>query len=542
MDTRITDTRITRIKRTRITRKGLSRLGFIACFSLTANALFAQIPEDVLKYSWQPVNGTARINAVGGAMGSLGGDISATFTNPAGLAFYKTGDLVISPGYNFLNNKSTFRGTPGKDKDNTFNLGASGYVAGWGSDRGKWKSQAFGIAVTRTANFNNTVYYTGQNDFSSGAEQYAAEAASSGVSLEDMPYSNRVSFGTRMAAWNYLIDSASLPGHTGQDVISMSMWDALKNGGNFLVNQSQLIETSGGITEIALGYAGNKNDKFYLGGSLGIPILNYQKNTRFREEDATNNSDNNFGFYELNETFKTKGVGFNLKLGAIMKPAEFIRVGLAVHSPTWYALEDSYFGRMSVNLDKYRTVPGTTTVTSDQLVQNGAFPNYKYQLMTPWRFMVSGSYVLREAEDVRQQKGFITADVEYVTYKSNKYASAEEYNDDTYYDGLNSVIKQYYKNAFNFRVGGELKFTTIMTRLGFSYYGNPYADPELKANKMFVSGGLGYRNNGIFIDLTYTHAIQKDVDFPYRLPDKANTFANLKGTGSNIMLTFGIKI
>jgi len=532
----------TRIIKTRITRIGLKRLGLMAGFSLAANALFAQIPEDVLKYSWQPVNGTARINAVGGAMGSLGGDISATFTNPAGLAFYKTGDLVLSPGYNFMNNKSAFRGTPGKDKDNTFNLGASGYVAGWGSNRGKWTSQAIGIAVTRTANFNNRVYYQGQNDFSSGAEQYAAEAASSRIPLDNMPFSNQVSFGTRMAAWNHLIDPASLPGHTGEDVISMSMWDALKNGGDYLVNQSQLVETSGGITEIALGYAGNKSDKFYLGGSIGVPIVSYEKNTRFREEDATGNTNNNFDFYELNETYKTKGVGFNLKLGMIAKPAEFIRLGLAIHSPTWYALEDSYSGQMSVNLDQYRTNPVTTSVTSDQLVQDGGYPVYKYQLVTPWRFMVSGSYVLREAEDVRQQKGFITADIEYVTYKSNKFMSSEEYDDDSYYDGLNSVIKQYYKNAFNFRVGGELKFTTIMTRLGFSYYGNPYADPELKANKMFVSGGLGYRNNGIFIDLTYTHALQKDVDFPYRLPDKANTFANLKGTGSNIMLTFGIKI
>jgi len=59
---------------------------------------------------------------------------------------------------------------------------------------------------------------------------------------------------------------------------------------------------------------------------------------------------------------------------------------------------------------------------------------------------------------------------------------------------------------------------------------------------MFLSGGLGYRNNGIFIDLTYVHAISKDVSFPYRLPDKANTFANVRGTGSNIYLTFGFKI
>ena len=68
------------------------------------------------------------------------------------------------------------------------------------------------------------------------------------------------------------------------------------------------------------------------------------------------------------------------------------------------------------------------------------------------------------------------------------------------------------------------------------------ADSELKANKMFISGGLGYRNAGIFIDLTYVHGLHKDVSFPYRLPDKANTFATTKGSGGNVMLTVGFKI
>ena len=59
---------------------------------------------------------------------------------------------------------------------------------------------------------------------------------------------------------------------------------------------------------------------------------------------------------------------------------------------------------------------------------------------------------------------------------------------------------------------------------------------------MFISGGLGYRNAGFFADLTYVHGIQKDVNFPYRLPDKANTFANTKSNGGNVMLTVGFKI
>ena len=514
-------------------------LGFSILLSFSS---IAQIPEDVLKYSWQPTNGTARVNAVGGAMGSLGGDISALFVNPAGIGFFKTGEIVLSPGYYFLKNKSDYRGTKANDDGSNFNLGASGIVGGWRGS-GRWSSKAIGIAVTRTANFSNNIYYTGNNDFSSYAEQYAAEAAASGLSLDGILSSNSVSLGTRMAVYSYLIDTATLGGNAIPDVVALPTYDQLKNGGAFLVNQANTVETSGGITEIALGYAANMDDKLYIGGSLGIPIISYEKKTFFREEDATGISDNYFSFSELSERLKTKGVGVNLKLGVILKPADLVRLGLSIHTPSWYVLDDTYQGTMAVNTENYRTNPGTVTVSSD-IFTSGETPEYSYELTTPWKFLLSGSYVIREVEDVSKQKGFLTADVEYVTYTSNRFRSSDSYDDsdDNYYKGLNEVVKEYYKGAFNFRVGGELKFTTIMTRLGFSYYTSPYQDKELKGSKMFISGGLGYRDAGFFIDLTYVHGIQKDVNFPYRLPDKANTFASVKGTGGNIMLTVGIKI
>lgn len=505
-----------------------------------AFAAKAQVPEDALKFSGNPVKGTARIMAIGGAMGSLGGDISSTFTNPAGLGFYKTSDFVLTPGFSFLKNKSSYRGGRETDKDKYFNLGTSGIVGGW-QGSGKWTSGAIGFAVTRTADFTNSIYYKGQNNFSSFGEQYASEAANSGLSLDGILNSNSVSLGTRMAIYTFFADTATLGNNTNPDFVSAAMYNNLKNGGNFLVNQSHNIQTTGGITEIALGYAANMDDKVYLGGSIGVPIVSYNKTSILREEDATGVPNNYFDFAELTERYSTKGAGVNAKLGMIVKPSDFVRLGFAVHTPTLYALTDTYNASMSVNTENGRSTPGTVSVSSD-IFTNNTTPKYKYELMTPWKFMLSGSYVLREVEDVRKQKGFITADAEYVTYRSNRYRNGDEYDDGGYYDGVNEGVKNYYKGALNFRVGGELKFTTIMTRLGFAYYGSPYKDKELKGNKMFLSGGLGYRNAGMFIDLTYIYGIMKDVSFPYRLSDKANTFAATKGNGSNIMLTVGFKI
>ena len=80
-----------------------------------------------------------------------------------------------------------------------------------------------------------------------------------------------------------------------------------------------------------------------------------------------------------------------------------------------------------------------------------------------------------------------------------------------------------------------------MARLGFAYYSNPYKDLGFKANRAILSGGLGYRHKGVFIDLTYAHQFSKDANFPYRLEDRANTFATTRQNLGNVMATVGFK-
>ena len=68
--------------------------------------MYAQDPEDALKLSWFAPKGTARSNALGGAMGSLGGDLSSNHINPAGLGFYKSSEFLFTP--TFLSNSNKF--------------------------------------------------------------------------------------------------------------------------------------------------------------------------------------------------------------------------------------------------------------------------------------------------------------------------------------------------------------------------------------------------------------------------------------------------
>lgn len=502
--------------------------------------LRAQQPEDALRYSWYVPGGTARNQAVGGAMGSLGGDITATFVNPAGLAFFKSGDLIFSPNYRFDKTRSTYLGRTEQANNNKLTWGTTGFVLGGGDNTGKVRNSAFSIAYNRTADFNSSILYRGQNNQSSYSQKFLEEIRNNNIK-DGNTLATGYPFGSSLAFNTFWIDTVG-GGTNGNFNFQSRSANLLSTG----LLQQNSIETRGGIDEFALGLSANLHDKLMVGGSIGIPVLHYRRTAEFLEADATDNPNNHFNYASVNETLRTTGVGFNIKAGLIYKPQEYWRIGLAVHSPTFYTLTDRY--ETSVTAD----VENGGSVLSDYSndYTNNEPSTYKYSYTTPYRVIGSISYVIREVQDVTKQRGFLTADVEYVNYKASAFhvdngddgASASE-SDKAYFRQLNSAIDNAYKSAFNFRVGGELKFTTIMVRLGAAYYGNPYQNIKgEKGSKTDITGGLGYRDKGFYIDLTYVHAINKDVNYAYRLQSAPYYGANLKTTAGTLFLTLGWKI
>jgi hypothetical protein len=496
----------------------------------------AQEPVDALKFSWFAPGGSARTKAVGGAMGSLGGDITASFVNPAGLAFYKTGDFIFSPHYQFQKTKSNYLGTNADDKTNRFTWGTTGFVVGGGDGRKNVRNVAFSIAMNRTADFNNDVLYHGANNQSSFSQRFVEQLNNSGVK-DSKTAEEGFSNGASLFYNTYWIDSVATP----SGAIDHFITNAPVASG---LLQQYTAKTRGGIYDFALGVAANFQDKLMIGGSIGVPVLNYRRETEFLEADATSNPNNKFDYGIFSENLHTSGVGINMKLGLIYKPAEFWRLGLAVHSPTFYNLTDEYYEDITFNDD----VPDNQTLHDHSKSYNHDEPNQsKYALMTPYKVIGSISYVIREIQDVTKQRGFLTADVEYVNYKASSFTLNDENNtsesNKNYYKQLNKAIDNAYKGAFNFRAGGELKFTTVMVRLGAAYYGNPYKDIKgEKGSKLNLSGGLGYRDKGFFVDLTYVHSLNKDVQFAYRLASSPYFGANIKNTTGNVLLTVGFKI
>ncbi|MFZ9263189.1 MAG: OmpP1/FadL family transporter [Chitinophagaceae bacterium] len=510
----------------------MRRIFFLLLFAYTS--AFSQEPADAIRYSMTDHGGTARSRAIGGAVSALGGDLSAAYVNPAGLGLYRTSEVVFTPSFHFNNNKANYLNTTSKIKKTSNDFNNFGIVLPkGGSYNGRWSNFTFAIGMVNPANFNNKVFLSGNNNQSSFSEKYLEELARNNVTDPNKAATN-FPYGSSLAFNTYLIDTLLNPNYTIKGYRSLA---PTASG----LQQENTITTTGGIRDFFMSASANYSDKLYFGGTIVFSRLSYERNSIYRESDYTKKI-NNFNYFESEDYLYTSGVGTGIKLGVIARPIKEYRIGISYHSPVVYSMIDNYSAKLTTDLEGYM---GNGVLKQSSLDLNGgSMGEFQYSFTRPSKLLLGMCYTFGADENVKNQKGFVSADIEYDNYKNAKFSPsviANSNNGATYLDEVNTTIQSQYKSGLNIRLGGELKFNVLMARAGFNYMTNSFTASDLSNKRMNASTGVGYRNKGYFIDLTYVYQMWNDGYFPYRLEQAFFAPSYLKNNSSNIIISLGIK-
>jgi hypothetical protein len=481
---------------------------FLTIFSVFAAK--AQVASDALRYSYIPqYGGTARAMGVGGSMGAIGGDFSTLSTNPAGLATYRTGEFIFSPSYHgakttsLLANGGEAEATQRFSKFSLDNIGLVFSNSNIGTD--KWKTRNFAIGFNRLQDFSSNVFYEGTTKGSVTAR--FRDQANNG---------NLDPFESRLADSIGAIYTKLVSGKR----FYTSDFDLNPNAG---VYKSQVIETRGRVSEMVISYAGNYNEKFQIGATIGVPFVTFTENKIYLEDDKRKEVPF-FEKLEFDQNLTTTGVGVNAKIGAIIRPTKSIRLGVAVHTPTKYQMSDRYNNKLYyVYFDSLRYSDNASSPDGE----------FKYQLATPWRFIGSAGFILGKS-------GFISADVEWADYSQANFALDKEFVLDQ--NAVNQQITSRYKSALNMRFGGEYVYDMFRFRLGAGLNGSPRQDKNFWNTTL--NAGAGIRGRHFYMDLAWQQRTQKENYTPYKvITSQADT--ELKVTNAYVfndyVLTFGIK-
>lgn len=471
-----------------------------------ASVTQAQNDIDAMRYSQITFGGTARFASMAGSMGALGGDISTLSFNPAGIAIFKKTELSITPSVFGQTTTSTYNSTTSSDRKLNFNLGNIGLVASINLINDKntsgWENVNFGFGYNRTNNFHNWVAIEGDNKTSSMLDAFVADANGQNYSTFD-------AFSTDLAWQTYLINPSS---DTNSYLQYMHVIP------NYGIKQKKSIETTGSMGETVISFGGNYKSKLYLGGTIGIVSTKYFEESIYEEIDETDTIAD-FKSFKYVQDLDTKGRGVNLKLGAILRPNDWLRVGVAFHTPTSLNLRDDYSSSMQSDLDtqgKYSA--------GDSL--NGSFD---YRITTPYRAIASLGFIIKKI-------AILNVDYEYADYS---YAQLHAHPSSTFSD-VNKLIRDKYTPTANLRVGGEVRLDPIAIRVGYALYGSPFKSGENKnAARTSYTAGIGYRHDFYFIDFAYVYTQYTEFNYLYNAPKATPVENNFKN--SSFMLSLGFR-
>ena len=504
-------------------------------FSLMAAAMLttaatAQETYDNAPLALKDLNGTARYVGMGGAMEALGADISTMGTNPAGIGMFRRSIINGSFGFSSQSDAEEFNGA---DKTK-MSFDQAGFVYSMRSGRSSFVN--FGFTYNKSRNFNQILTAAGRLN---GASQNKL----SGMKNYNGVYMLRSKNGTlsspdaTCSQLDYLYSNVILG--DGNSILVDKDGNMIgDNTDGFLIRKDGTSptfynatdysfgrESSGYIGEYNFNISGNSNDRFYWGLTFGLYDVHYDATTQYTENLV--DESNSIGSVTLNDRRKITGSGFDVKAGIIFRPVEEspFRVGLYVHTQTWYDLTSKNYTRLDNNLSQAYGAHDYGDINEA----------YDFKFYTPWRFGASightvGNYLALGA--TYEYADYTTSDIRIndggtVDYWGNYYD--ESHSD----EAMKQNIKQSLKGVHTLKLGVEFKpERNWAVRLGYNYvspmynkegykdgtinsYGTYYSSTtdytNWKATNR-ITAGVGYSCRNWTIDLAYQYS-QTDGDF-----------------------------
>lgn len=463
-------------------------------------------PADILQYSQNyGMFNTARSSAMGGAFTSLGADLSSIGTNPAGLGMYRTSTYGFSPSMTFsntLNDHAAFR----TDK-NRFAFNNIGVVLNVSQASRGLVSFSMGFSYNKAADFNfrtgvklapgtssiNDIFTLQLN----GLYEFMGSGNWSGIKTSQLRNPFAENSGIYLDEWGASLAYLS----RAVDNVGESRYRTPGLGPDASITPELMYESRGSIGEYNISGGMNFNNVFYLGFGLTMQDIFHRQETLYTERYGYDGTGSNplqtyMTYMNYDQYATLSGAGINFKAGFILRPIPSLRIGFAVHTPTYVSLSHEYVAGMETEFYGLNNREKHTSYTN----------LYEYNFNTPTRIMAGISYTLGDF-------AAISADYERVFYNGMRLANANIEDKEAFKQEITNL----YRPANNFKAGVEIKpIPEIALRAGYSYYGSPLSSAPNNSDQSMrftvttsdsFSAGVGFRlGRRSTLDIAYIYS------------------------------------
>lgn len=473
----------------------------VVMLSLLPLSLSAQSEMEAFRLNspYDPM-GSARFAALSGAMGAVGSDASSLVRNPAGI--------------------SLFRGS------NRLSLTLGG---GWGLDQGIWYGSTSTQEFSPRMLFDEFSYQAGTNRATRGPISFTFSIRNAGrfdrelhasATLPQSPsftsladYTAALANGKQRAykgehsdylfSINYLSSQKAfketedigwmsiIGAHSGwinkvdDTFFSGFLYDKDPQGKQYIDEEthqpepriglpdksSLILREKGSITDYDIAFGLEADEATHFGAMLTLSSLDYKMSSFYQELFRESNS------LTLQNTKSISGIGGRLGVGFLYEPADGLRLGASLYTPTFYTMKMDFQAHGDGHYN-----------SKTRGVSTPEYAATAYNLRGTWHFGLSGAYFIG-------RYGFLSADYEYsggaLRLSNNTY---NEYDDNE--DGFeedNAHLKANFGGMHTLRFGAEVMLgSRIALRGGYRYSTSPIKNERLKGTSVtteaFVSG------------------------------------------------------
>ena len=481
--------------------------------AMLGTAVSAQETYDNAQLATKDLNGTARYVGMGGAMEALGADLSTIGTNPAGIGMFRRSMVAGSFGFNTLSDAKSF----GNANKTNMSFDQAGFVYSMRS--GRHSMLNFGFNYTKSKNFDQILTAAGRLNNASQNKLSAMKNANGVYTLQDKN-NGLVSNSGAYSQADYLYSNVLFNHYDANNPNDPNNAMLSEGDKGVIVNQTTGLpvyynatgydfgrSTTGYIGQYDFNVSGNSNDRFYWGFTVGIYDVHYNSSSLYSESLVDGNTA--IGDVAMNDERKITGTGFDVKAGLIFRPAEEspFRIGLYVHTPTWYDLTTR----------NYTVLNNNTNEAYGSTERGKSSESYDFKFYTPWRFGVSlghtvGNYLALGA--TYEYADYTTNDIRVndggeVDYWGNYYETSSRD------EAMKQNIKNSLKGVHTVKLGMEFKpEKNFAVRLGYNYQSAMYNKNGFKDGSL-ESYGTYYASTTDYTNWKDTHRFTAGVGYNY---------------------------
>ncbi|MDO6737557.1 OmpP1/FadL family transporter [Wenyingzhuangia sp. 2_MG-2023] len=447
----------------------------IALSSIVSKAQSLNYTDLGVLFSSEENLGTARFSGLNGAMGAVGGDLSAINVNPAGAAIFNHGEFALTFGVNNYKNTSDYYNTTTTNTSSDFNLEQIGGVfilKNYAYNSG-WNKIGLSVNYQKTNHFQKRDLYRGNSGY---ADFYIHP------NDEENEYNNAQS-------------------------------------------QRFYNDYEGDLSKLSFVLAGQFENNLNLGFALNFHSLDFYQSTELNEINEDDSAPSNVLDVLFEENNSQQSDGISVGAGVIYKPIHELRLGLAVESPTWYyTITEDYN-----SLTRFASIP-TKNINAANLSPESSY--FEYKLRTPSKVTASIAYVFGKL-------GFVNIDYTYKSYTAlDLYGETDFREDNSYFmdvlQNTNNVNigsefrlgKMYLRGGFGYQQS-PFKDNVDPRNIDVVKIGEKYSG----------SFGTGIRFGNSKLDIAYNKTKQtNEYDFNDR--ESTVNPAKIKNNNSRLALTY----